>query len=76
MVGNKSYKIQYRVMLSRYRGRTTCPECNGGRLKDKENIKFQGYNIQKFSEMTISNLSKLLTQLILKNEVSVKYLMK
>lgn len=29
----KKYKIQYRVMLSRYRGKTTCPECNGNRLR-------------------------------------------
>jgi excinuclease ABC subunit A len=31
----KSYKIQYRVMLSRYRGKTTCPECKGTRLKKR-----------------------------------------
>ncbi len=29
----KKYKIQYRVMLSRYRGKTICPECNGSRLR-------------------------------------------
>ena len=29
----KKYKIQYRVMLSRYRGRTVCPECKGSRLR-------------------------------------------
>lgn len=33
MLESKSYKIQYRVMLSRYRGKTTCPECRGTRLK-------------------------------------------
>ena len=67
MVENKSYKIQYRVMLSRYRGRTTCPKCNGGRLKKiSESIKFQGYNIQKFSEMTILNLSKFINSINLK----------
>ncbi|MFX8797795.1 excinuclease ABC subunit A, partial [Acinetobacter baumannii] len=27
------YKVQYRVLLSRYRGRTTCPDCNGYRLR-------------------------------------------
>lgn len=32
-VESKSYKIQYRVMLSRYRGRTECPECRGTRLR-------------------------------------------
>ncbi|MFK7757967.1 MAG: excinuclease ABC subunit UvrA [Flavobacteriales bacterium] len=32
-VESQTYKIQYRVMLSRYRGRTKCPECNGSRLR-------------------------------------------
>lgn len=37
---SKSYKIQYRVMLSRYRGRTTCPDCRGTRLrKDASYVK-------------------------------------
>ncbi|MFH1321700.1 MAG: excinuclease ABC subunit UvrA [Bacteroidota bacterium] len=39
-IEKKSYKIQYRVMLSRYRGKTTCPECNGTRLrKDASYVK-------------------------------------
>ncbi|WP_423127944.1 excinuclease ABC subunit UvrA [Gaoshiqia sp. Z1-71] len=33
MLEEKSYKIQYRVMLARYRGKTTCPDCRGTRLK-------------------------------------------
>ncbi|MFT5779610.1 MAG: excinuclease ABC subunit A, partial [Crocinitomicaceae bacterium] len=37
MVESKSYKIQYRVMLSRYRGKTTCPECRGTRLRKDAN---------------------------------------
>lgn len=42
----KSYKIQYRVMLSRYRGKTICPECRGTRLrKDAANVKIQGQSI-------------------------------
>lgn len=32
-VESQTYKIQYRVMLSRYRGRTNCPDCNGSRLR-------------------------------------------
>ena len=57
MVESKSYKIQYRVMLSRYRGRTTCPNCNGGRLKkESENIKFKQFNIQDICKMSISEL--------------------
>lgn len=40
------YKIQYRVMLSRYRGKTTCPECNGTRLrKDASYVKVGGMSI-------------------------------
>ena len=76
MVENKSYKIQYRVMLSRYRGRTsTSPECNGGRLKKiSENIKFQGYNIQKIFRDELSQiLVNLLTQLILKKTREKSY---
>ena len=57
MVESKSYKIQYRVMLSRYRGRTTCPNCSGGRLKkESENIKFKKFNIQDICKMSISEL--------------------
>ncbi len=33
MVSENLYKIQYRVMQSRYRGKTVCPTCHGGRLK-------------------------------------------
>ncbi len=39
-VEEQTYKIQYRVMLSRYRGKTVCPDCKGSRLrKDVEHIK-------------------------------------
>lgn len=44
----KKYKIQYRVLLSRYRGKTTCPECNGSRLKKEAGyVKVAGRNIQE-----------------------------
>ncbi len=36
-LGEKTYKIQNRVMLARYRGRTTCPTCDGGRLRPEAN---------------------------------------
>jgi excinuclease ABC subunit A len=43
---SKSYKIQYRVMLSRYRGKTTCPACKGSRLRqDATYVKIDGHNI-------------------------------
>lgn len=45
---SKSYKIQYRVMLSRYRGRTKCPDCEGSRLrKDAAYVKVNGKSISE-----------------------------
>ncbi|MBC7913147.1 MAG: excinuclease ABC subunit UvrA [Pyrinomonadaceae bacterium] len=42
----QTYKIQYRVMLSRYRGKTTCPECKGSRLRmDATYVKIQDKSI-------------------------------
>jgi len=42
----QTYKIQYRVMLSRYRGKTNCPECKGSRLrKDASYVKIAGKSI-------------------------------
>ena len=67
MIESKSYKIQYRVMLSRYRGKTTCPKCNGGRLKkESENIKFQNLNIQEFTNMSIVDLKSFMQNVSLK----------
>ena len=69
MIENKSYKIQYRVMLSRYRGRTTCPSCKGGRLKkESENIKFQGYSIQEISNLSIKDVIKFIENVSLGND--------
>ncbi|RYY34841.1 MAG: excinuclease ABC subunit UvrA [Sphingobacteriaceae bacterium] len=42
----QTYKIQYRVLLSRYRGKTTCPDCKGSRLRpDAANVKIEGKSI-------------------------------
>ncbi|ASU32446.1 excinuclease ABC subunit UvrA [Mucilaginibacter xinganensis] len=42
----QTYKIQYRVLLSRYRGKTTCPECKGSRLRqDASYVKINGKSI-------------------------------
>jgi excinuclease ABC subunit A len=42
----QTYKIQYRVMLSRYRGKTTCPDCQGSRLRnDATYVKIDGHSI-------------------------------
>ena len=54
-VERKSYKIQYRVMLSRYRGRTNCPECQGTRLRgDAAFVKIEDKSIQDLVLMPIS----------------------
>src|SRR5690554_6454731 len=55
----QTYKIQYRVMLSRYRGKTDCPECHGTRLrKDATYVKINGKSI---SEVVLMPLDKALT---------------
>lgn len=58
-VEEQTYKIQYRVMLSRYRGKTLCPECNGTRLrKDASYVKINGLSI---SDVVVKPLHELLT---------------
>jgi excinuclease ABC subunit A len=53
----KSYKIQYRVMLSRYRGKTTCPDCRGSRIrKDAHYVKVAGKDIAELLMMPIKDL--------------------
>ena len=57
MVEENLYKIQYRVMLARYRGKTNCPECNGSRLrKDALYVKIGGLNIGEIVRMPVSEL--------------------
>ncbi len=58
-VESQSYKIQYRVMLSRYRGKTTCPDCHGKRLRQEANyVKINGKSITDLATMPISELKK------------------
>jgi len=53
----KKYKIQYRVLLSRYRGKTTCPECRGTRLrKEAGYVKVAGKTIQELSILPVDRL--------------------
>ncbi len=64
MVRENQYKIQYRVMLSRYRGKTICPDCNGTRLrKEAGYVKIAGKNIQELVDMPIIDLHDWLTSL-------------
>ena len=59
MVKENQYKIQYRVMLSRFRGKTICPDCHGTRLKKEANyVKIGGKSITELVEMSIVNLSE------------------
>lgn len=57
MLEENQYKIQYRVMLARYRGKTICPACHGSRLKESANyIKVGGKNILELVEMPVYQL--------------------
>jgi excinuclease ABC subunit A len=54
---NNLYKIQYRVMLARYRGKTLCPVCKGTRLKPEASyVKIAGYTIANLVVMPIDRL--------------------
>lgn len=54
---SQNHKIQYRVLLSRYRGKTTCPECKGTRLrKDAGYVKINGRSISDLALMPIDRL--------------------
>ena len=58
-VESQSYKIQYRVMLARYRGKTVCPDCKGRRLrKDAEYVKVDGKSISELVEMPVAKLAE------------------
>lgn len=58
MLEENTYKIQYRVMLSRYRGKTNCPECRGTRLKKEASyVKVDGKSIQDLVLLPINELA-------------------
>lgn len=66
MVEENLYKIQYRVMLSRYRGKTTCPTCEGLRLRpETEWVKVDGHKIQSLIELPLDELLPLIKNLSL-----------
>lgn len=61
---SKTHKIQYRVMLSRYRGRTICPDCKGSRLrKDAGFVKINDKSIIDLVLMPVSEVSNFFNQL-------------
>ena len=66
MLERNLYKIQYRVMLSRYRGKTDCPACKGARLKPEAmHVKVAGVSITELVVMPISELREFFRDLIL-----------
>ena len=59
MLEENQYKIQYRVMLARYRGKTTCPECHGSRLKKEAlYVKVGERNIAELVDMPVTRLKE------------------
>jgi excinuclease ABC subunit A len=87
-IEEKQYKIQYRVLLSRYRGKTTCHECKGSRLrKEAGYVKIAGNTIQNLVSLPVGNVyeifsnislnendSKIADRLLKEIKVRLKYL--
>lgn len=68
----QTYKIQYRVMLSRYRGKTTCPDCKGSRLrKDATYVKIAGKSITDIVLMPLDTAHAFFTGLELNETQAV-----
>ena len=66
MLEENQYKIQYRVMLARYRGKTICPTCHGSRLKkEAEYVRIGGRNICELVDMPVTELHRFFAQLTL-----------
>ncbi|MDE5875512.1 MAG: excinuclease ABC subunit UvrA, partial [Muribaculaceae bacterium] len=63
-VDENQYKIQYRVLKARYRGKTVCPVCKGSRLRnDVEYVKINGKSITELVRLPISQLRKFFSNL-------------
>ena len=68
MLEENLYKIQYRVMLSRYRGKTNCPNCDGLRLREETSwVKIDGHNIQSLIELPLNEFLPIIKNLKLNN---------
>ena len=64
MVEENTYKIQYRVMLSRYRGKTTCPTCKGKRLRKETNyVKIADKSINDLVDLPLNELNDFFTSI-------------
>ena len=72
MLEEQSYKIQYRVMLSRYRGKTICPECEGTRLKKEASyIKIGGKAVSDLVNQPVDQLASFFNGLQLSDHDKV-----
>lgn len=61
---SKSYKIQYRVLLSRYKGKTLCPKCKGTRLReDASYVKIGGKSLSELVRLPIDELQQFFDEL-------------
>ena len=66
-IEKKNYKIQNRVLLSRYRGKTSCTQCEGTRLKEEANyVKVGGKSIGDLLQISLDNLARFFQNLELK----------
>lgn len=72
MLEENSYKIQYRVMLSRYRGKTVCPECKGSRLKKEAGyVKIAGKSLHELVLLPVSELKPFFATLQLNSHETI-----
>ena len=63
-VESQLYKVQFRVLLSRYRGRTTCPDCEGTRLrKEAGYVRIQGHPIGEICRWPVDRLTDWMNEL-------------
>ena len=70
MLEENQYKIQYRVMLARYRGKTLCPDCKGSRLKPQaQYVKIGGKSISELVQLPITELKVFFDELIWMNTI-------
>jgi excinuclease ABC subunit A len=68
-VETQLYKVQYRVMLSRYRGKTVCPDCGGKKLrKEAEYVKIDGKSFSDIASLTIDKAAALFASLTLSEQ--------
>lgn len=71
-VDENQYKIQYRVLKARYRGKTLCPDCHGTRLRpDAQYVKIAGKSISELTMLPISDLTEFFKTLELTDEEKV-----